>query len=58
VAVVQYTYTINNTQNDTKQTIHRTTSKLGRVRADLTDQTTDFGYRGNISPVSLNKNAN
>jgi len=40
VAVVQYTYTHNNTENDTKQTmhnttqkIHRTTQKLGRVRA-------------------------
>jgi len=33
VAVVQYTYTTNNTENDTKQTIHRTTPKLGRVRA-------------------------
>jgi len=34
VAVVQYTYThTNNTQNDTKQTIQRTTQKLGRVRA-------------------------
>ena len=38
VAVVQYTYThththTNNTENDTKQTIHRTTQKLGRVRA-------------------------
>jgi hypothetical protein len=29
VAVVQYTYI----QNDTKQTIHKTTQKLGRVRA-------------------------
>jgi len=34
VAVVQYTYIhTNNTQNDTKQTVHRTTQKLGRVRA-------------------------
>ena len=34
VAVVQYTHThTNNTQNETKQTIHRTTQKLGRVRA-------------------------
>jgi len=34
VAVVQYTYThTNNTENDTKQTIYRTTQKLGRVRA-------------------------
>ena len=47
VAVVQYTYTQNNTENDTKQTIHRTTQKrieqhkkihrttqkLGKVRA-------------------------
>jgi len=35
VAVVQYTTHIhtNNTENDTKQTIHRTTQKLGRVRA-------------------------
>jgi hypothetical protein len=32
MAVAQYTYTQNNTQNDTKQTIHRTTQKLGRVR--------------------------
>jgi len=40
VAVVQYStvqysthlYT-NNTQNDTKQTIHRTTQQFGRVRA-------------------------
>jgi hypothetical protein len=30
--VAQYTYTQNNTQNDTKQTIHRRTQKLGRVR--------------------------
>jgi len=27
VAVVQYTYTPNNTENDTKQTIYRTTQK-------------------------------
>jgi len=35
VAVVQvhYAYTTNNTYNDTKQTIHRTTQKLGKVRA-------------------------
>ena len=34
VAVVQYTFTHkNNTQNDTKQTIHRTTQQFGRVRA-------------------------
>jgi len=33
VALVQYTYTKNNTENDTKQTIHTTTKKLGRVRA-------------------------
>ena len=26
-------YTQNNTQNDTKQTIHRTTQQFGRVRA-------------------------
>jgi hypothetical protein len=33
MAVVQYTYTqTNDTENDTKQTIHRTTQKLGRVR--------------------------
>ena len=32
MAVAQYTYThTNNTENDTKQTIHRTTQKLGRV---------------------------
>jgi len=31
VAVVQYTHLhTNSTQNDTKQTIHRTTQKLGR----------------------------
>ena len=34
VAVVQYTYThTNSAENDTKQTIHTTTQKLGRVRA-------------------------
>jgi hypothetical protein len=33
VAVVQCTYTTNSTWNDTKQTIHGTTQKLGRVRA-------------------------
>ena len=34
VAVVQYTHTHkNNTEDVTKQTIHRTTQKLGRVRA-------------------------
>ena len=32
--VVQYTYThTNNTENDAKQTIHKTTQKFGRVRA-------------------------
>jgi len=32
MAAVQYTYThTNNTLNDTKQTIHTTTQKLGRV---------------------------
>jgi len=34
MAVVQYTFThTHNTQNDTKQTIHRTTQKFGRVQA-------------------------
>ena len=36
MAVVQYTYThthTNSTENDTKQTKHRTTQKLGRVRS-------------------------
>ena len=33
MAVVQYTYTHKEYTEDTKQTIHRTTQKLGRMRA-------------------------
>jgi len=33
VAVVQYTFKQKNTENSTKQIIHRATQKLGRVRA-------------------------
>jgi hypothetical protein len=35
VAVVQYTYTQNNTENDTKQTLHRTTQKIYRKTQNL-----------------------